>query len=136
MKGIKRDVTTFPILKNDEHWDAWNRQLIATSRMQDVADVLDEHYTPFTTEERDLFIAKQEFMYTVFERTILTSQGKDLICKHENDFNAQLIYKELLLYLKTSTKGLMTASNILAYLTTARLTPESLKGTTQDFILH
>ena len=89
MKGIKRDVTLFPTLKNEENWDQWNRTLHATARMQDVAEVLDEHYTPTTPDDSELFKAKQEFMYTVFERTILTSQGKDLVRKHEHDFDAQ-----------------------------------------------
>ena len=91
MKGIKRDITIFPTLKNEEFWDQWNCQLKATAHMQDVAEVLSGSYYPSTADAKELFKAKQEFMYTVFECTILTSQGKDIVCQHELTFDAQKI---------------------------------------------
>ena len=46
---------------------------------------------------------KQQFMYSVFERTLVTSMGKSLVRKHENDSDAQQLYIELIDYLKKST---------------------------------
>ena len=136
MKGIKRDITLFPTLKNEENWDQWNRSLQAIARMQDVAVVLDERYAPSSPDEVELFKAKQEFMYTVFERTILTSQGKDIVQHHEHDFDAQKIYQSLITYLKQSTKGLLASSRILSYITSASLTADTWKGSAHDFLLH
>ena len=136
MKGIKRDITLFPTLKNEENWDQWNRSLQAIAHMQDVAVVLDERYAPSSPDEVELFKAKQEFMYTVFEHTILTSQGKDIVWHHEHDFDAQKIYQSLITYLKQSTKGLLASSCILSYITSASLTSDTWKGSAHDFLLH
>jgi hypothetical protein len=35
-KGIKRDISYFPTLKQDKQWDNWNRATIAQARAQDV----------------------------------------------------------------------------------------------------
>ena len=136
MKGIKRDITSFPMLKSEEHWDSWNHTMHAVARTQDVAVVLDNNYTPTTSDDIELFQAKQEYMYTVFECTVQISKGKDLVRQHETDFDAQTLYADLLDYLKHSTKGLLAAADILAYLTSARLTPDHWKGTAHDCLLH
>ena len=40
-KGIKRDTSVYPILKDDSKFRAWNRQLVIQARAQDVDVVLD-----------------------------------------------------------------------------------------------
>ena len=136
MKGIKRDVSLFPTLKNKESWDNWNRSLHAIARTQGVADVLNHNYTPGTQEEKDLFAVQNKFMYSVFERTLLTSQGKTFVRQHENDYDAQTLYTSLLQYLRSSTKGIMKTSSILSYLSSTKLGDDSWKGSIQDFLLH
>jgi hypothetical protein len=51
-KGIKRDPSQFPILKEDKQWDNWNRTTNAQGRAQDIAEVLDPTYKPITAEVR------------------------------------------------------------------------------------
>ena len=41
LKQVKHDVTQFPSLKSEEHWDNWNFALCAVARTQGVAEVLD-----------------------------------------------------------------------------------------------
>jgi hypothetical protein len=66
-KGIKRDPSLYPILKEDNQWDAWNRSVVATARAQSVDNVLKHAYLPVTHEETLLFTEQQKFMYSVFE---------------------------------------------------------------------
>ena len=40
-KGIKRDPSLFSVLKEDNKWYSWKRNLIATARAQDIDEVLD-----------------------------------------------------------------------------------------------
>jgi hypothetical protein len=77
-RGIKRDPSQFPILKNDKQWDGWIRSHIAQARAQGVVDVMNSEYRykPTTTEDKALFEAKQTYMFAVFEKTLLTDQGK------------------------------------------------------------
>ena len=97
MKGIKRDMSLFPVLKDEKYWDSWNSSFNAIARTQGVADVLDIDYSPddFDSDEQDLFQAKQEYMFTVFQRALQISQGKSLVRKHEKDYDAQTLYKDL-----------------------------------------
>ena len=43
-KGIKRDITVFPILKLDEQFEAWNRSMLTHARAQNVDDILNPSY--------------------------------------------------------------------------------------------
>lgn len=118
---IKRDAAQFSTLKNDAAWDNWNCGTIAQTRAQDIAGILDPTYIPATTDDADLFLEKQKFMYTVFEKTLQTDKGKALVCQHQHSFDAQRIYKELSEYHKYFTKASMNAFTLLSYITTSNL---------------
>ena len=134
--GIKRNTSQFIPLKDDAAWDNWNRGTIAQARAQDLDEVLDPNYIPATVEATELFKEKQKFMYAMFEKTLLTDKGKSLVCQHQQTFDAQAIYKELVLYASQSTKAALTSSSLLSYITTTNLADGTWKGNTQSFILH
>jgi hypothetical protein len=76
-RGIKRNPSQFPILKDDKQWDGWNcSHHNAQARAQGVDDVMNSTYKPSTTEVKALFEVKQTYMFAVFEKTLLTDQGK------------------------------------------------------------
>ena len=77
-KGIKWDASLFIMLKDLKQWDSWHRSTVAQAHTQDVYDVLDPVYRPLPTE-KDLFEAKQRYMYAVFERVLQTDKGKALV---------------------------------------------------------
>jgi hypothetical protein len=43
-RGIKRDPSQFPILKDDKQWDGWNRSHIAQARAQGIVGVMNSEY--------------------------------------------------------------------------------------------
>jgi hypothetical protein len=45
-RGIKRDPTLFPTLKDEKFNDNWHRSFVNQARAQDVSKVLDPHYIP------------------------------------------------------------------------------------------
>jgi len=55
--------------------------------------VLDPLFKPVPAE-KDLFEAKQKYMYAVFERVLQTDKGKALVSSNEADANAQKIFNE------------------------------------------
>jgi hypothetical protein len=75
-KGIKRDVQSYPDLKQDKGWDAWNRGTISQARAQDVSEVLNPQYSPTDPIDNTLFDEKQKFMYAVFEKHLMSDKGK------------------------------------------------------------
>jgi hypothetical protein len=136
-RGIKRDPSQFPILKDDNQWDGWNRSHIAQARAQGVVDVMNSEYKPTTTEDKALFEVKQTYMFAVFEKTLLTDQGKAYVREYEKKSDAQSIYRRISEHAIKSTKASLKASTILSYITSCKLGEGSAwRGPTSSFILH
>jgi hypothetical protein len=135
-RGIKRDMSYFPTLKQDKQWDHWNRATIAQAREQDVSNVLNPKYSPMDPTEIALFQEQKKYMYAAFERHLQTDKGKALVRAHNTTSDAQGIYKELCKYALQSTKASLDSASLLAYITSAKLGDGKWKGTTHAFILH
>ena len=135
-RGIKRDPSLFPVLKDSKQWDPWYVDTKAQARAQDVDDILDPNYKANTVEEKAVLDQKQRYMYAVFAKTLLTDKGKSLVREHEKDYNAQQIHTKLLDYAQRSTKASVESSQLLTYITSTRLGTGSWKGSSHSFILH
>ena len=69
-------------------------------------EVLDPTYNPGSEpEQRELFEAKQTFMFDVFNGNLLTDMGKIIVRKHLNTTDAQAVWRELSEHMRTSSKG-------------------------------
>ena len=55
-KGIKREETTYPTLKDETYFDGFSRSLYITAKSHECEQVLDPDYTP-SNAEKDLFEA-------------------------------------------------------------------------------
>lgn len=135
-RGIKRDPSLFPTLKDEKFNDNWHRSFANQARAQDVSEVLDANYQPSTQEEIDLFAEKQKFLYAVLETKVLTDRGKAFVREHEVDFDAQAVYKKLVDHHLKSTKALIDSSTILSYITSAKLGSGEWRGSTEGFITN
>jgi hypothetical protein len=99
-KGSWHDATLFPILKDEKQWDIYQHTTKAHAESHNLSEVFDDTYVPITPIDILLFKLKQEFMYSVAERTLLTDYGKTCICSHEADHDAQKIYAEVFDYMQ------------------------------------
>ena len=135
-KGIKRDMSLFPTLKDERYNDSWHRSFVAQARAQDVDNVLDELFVPSSQEEKDLFAEQQKYIYAVLEAKVLTDVGKSIVRAHEGDFDGRAVYNKLKEHHLKSTKAMIDSSTILSYITSARLGNGEWKGSTEGFILH
>jgi hypothetical protein len=78
-------------------------------------------YKPTTTEDKALFEVKQTYMFAVFEKTLLTDQGKAYVREYEKESDAhQSIYRRISKYAIKSTKASLEASTILSYITSCK----------------
>ena len=57
-KDIKREVTSYPTLKDERYFDSFSSSLYVTAKSHDCDEVLDPDYTP-STEDKKLFENKQ-----------------------------------------------------------------------------
>ena len=136
MKGVKRDATAYPKLQDDTEWDNWNRSIVSTAHTQGLEDIIDETFVPASNVDKALFKKKQEFMYNVFDTTLKTDYGKKIVRKHFETADAQKVYVELKAHYTKSTKSQHVASDLLKYITSAKIGDGKWKGTAQGFIIH
>ena len=73
-KGNIREETTYPTLKDERYFDGFSRSLYITAKSHECEQVLDPDYMP-SNAEKDLFEAKQIFMFFVFDKHLLTDMG-------------------------------------------------------------
>ena len=136
-RGVKRDKSHYTDLKDDKHFNSWNRGFVATAYMHHTQHVLDEHYIPDPTNptELALFTEMQVFMYAVLEEHLKTDTGKSLVSQYEETRDAQSIYRELKRHAKSSTAAQLSSDTLLKYITSARY-PGTWRGTSYAFVLH
>jgi hypothetical protein len=67
-KDTKRDKTCYSKLKDDEHFNIWNRGFVLTDYTHHTQSVLDEKHKPNAETEKEVFREMRFFMYTVFEK--------------------------------------------------------------------
>lgn len=72
-RGIKRDPTLFPVLKDEKQWDTWKRNTLAQAHAQNIQLVFDKNYVPPTQEDKDLFKEQQKYVYSIFTLTPLSA---------------------------------------------------------------
>ena len=135
-RGIKRDPSLFPTLKDEKFNDSWHRSFQNQARAQNVSEVLDPSFNPSTPEEQELFMEKQKYLYAVLESKVLTDKGKTIVREHEDTFDAQAVYQKLTEHHLRSTKAMIESSTILSYITSVRLGNGEWQGSTEAFVLH
>ena len=135
-RGIKKDASLFPVLKDEKFNDSWHRSFVNQARAQDLSEVLDPAYKPKTPSEEELFIEKQKFVYAILESKVHTDRGKAIVREYEDTFDAQAVYKKLTDHHLKSTKAMIESSTILSYITSVRLGSGEWNGTTEGFITH
>jgi type II secretory pathway pseudopilin PulG len=129
-------MTLYPLLKHDHQFDTWNRETKAVANTQGISNVLDPKYAPTAIDTIALFKEQKIFMFAVFNKILLTDQGKKIVRAHELDSNAQVIYEELRDYSLESTRSSLDASKLLTHITSSRIDDGHWRGTTHGYLLH
>ena len=105
-KGIEREIAAYPSLKDERHFDGLKRSLFIVAKTHECSEVLDPNYTPGSEpEEKELFEAKQTFMFSFFNANLQTDMGKTIVRRHLAYTDAQAVWKELSEHMRTSSKG-------------------------------
>ena len=134
-KGIKREITAYPSLKDKRYFDDFKRSLFIAAKTHECSEVLDPNYTPSSEpEEEELFEAKQTFMFSVFNTNLQTDMGKTIVRRHLASTDAQAVREELSAHMRTSSKGASEKRRPTQYVTNTVL-DDNFKGTTEQFVL-
>lgn len=133
-KSIKHDQAAFPTLNGQKEWSNYKITLTAIAKSQRVAEVLDEHHTPATQEEIELFAEKQTFLYAVFLNTLKANFARTIV--KDNPDDAQAIYTKLCKVAEKSTTADSIAADLLTSITSICYGDGTFEGTAQGFVLH
>ena len=135
-RSIKREATASSVLNDEHFFDNFQRDLLITASSHDISEILGPTYTPGPLpEEKELFEAKQVFMYKVFNETLQTDMGMTKVKKYLRTTDAQAAWKEYSEFMITSSKGASEKRKLAHYVTTTVLDSQ-FRGTTQQFVLH
>ena len=133
-KGIKREIAAYPSLKDERYFDGFKRSLLLVTKTHECSE--DPRYTPGSEpEEKELFEAKQTFMFSVFNANLQTDMEKTIVRRHLASTDAQAVWKELSEHMRTSSKGASEKRRLTQYVTNTVL-DDNFKGTTEQFVLH
>ena len=135
-KSIKREASAYSVLKDEHFFDKFQRDLLITAKLHDVSEILDPSYSPGPSpEERELFEAKQVFMYKVFNETLQIDMGRAMVRKYLRTTDAQAVWKEYSDYMTASSEGASEKRKLIHYVSNTVLANQ-FRGTTQQFVLH
>ena len=109
------------------------------SYCHDVSEILDPTFTPGPSqEEKELFEAKQTFMYKIFKETLLTNMGGYKVRMYLRTTAAQPLWKEYSEYMTKTSKGASEKRKLTQYVTNAVLPhairPRTLKNPNQRLV--
>ena len=91
-KGIKREITAYPSLKDERYFDGFKRSLFIVAKTHECSEILDPNYIPGSEpEEQELFEAKQTFMFSVFNTNLQTDMGKTIVRRHLASTDTQAV---------------------------------------------
>ena len=93
MRGVKRDASIFPKLKDEKQWNDWYNRTKAQARSQFMDEIFDIKYKPGSVDEINLFDLKKILFYVFFTNTLLTDKGTSLVSQYEGAYNTYTIQK-------------------------------------------
>ena len=94
-KSIKREVSHYPILKDERYFEAFKRNLLATATTHGCEEVLDGTFRPANSrDDQELFQQKKYFMYGVFNKGLQSDMGKTIARKYAPTLDAQSVWRE------------------------------------------
>jgi len=135
-KGVHRDPSSFPTMKNIKHWDNWQHVFTATAEAQGVSNVLDLWYIPATTAEAQLFDAHQTYLYAVLLQTVKDSSLEAIVINYMNQ-QVKDIWHDITNTAEASTSAEIKANSLLQFIiTSVNFDDGKWRGMSKDFIVH
>ena len=122
-RGIKRDISAYSTLKDEKYYESSKRSMLVTARAHDCEEILQPTFRPKgDADSLELFSLKNDFMYSVFNKCLLSDMGKTIVRKHLDNMNTQWLWEEFATHMTTSSKGncrilgLTTLDSLLPYI--------------------
>lgn len=130
-----KDRSQYKVLKDERQYNNWQILFSAVAITHELDELFDDSCVPgVSPDEQALWNKKQQFVSSVFDLTLKTDYGKNLVQKYQDTFDSQTIWQGLVKYMKTSSKSNLTASDLLAWLTSSKY--DQSWPSTRSYILY
>ena len=101
--NTKKDADQFPNLDSDLQWNSYKKKLLAVMKSQGIERLLTSWLHPAKDqEEAELIKAYNEYLWNVFNDTLHTGIGLELLATHQRGRDAQKVYQGLVKYYENS----------------------------------
>jgi hypothetical protein len=100
-----------------------------------LSNVLDPTYVPTSPDDIDLWDKIQTYAFSALNKSFQTNKGRAIILKYSSNGDAQKAYNEYYTHMKSSTKAVLAADELLQYITNTRF-DKMWNTTAEAFIIH
>ena len=131
------NISAYPTLKDEKYYESFKRSVLVTARSHDCEEILQPTFSPRgDADSLELFRLQNDFMYSVFNKCLLSDMGKTIVRNHLDTMNAQWVWEEFATHMTTSSKGKAEKHRLHTYVTTTVLDKSSLRmvETMEEFI--
>ena len=102
IRGIKRDISVYPTLKDEKYYESFKRSVLVAARADDCEEILQPTFRPRgDADSLELFRLINDFMYIVFNKCLLSDMGKTIVRNHLDNMNAQRVWEEFATHMTT-----------------------------------
>ena len=81
-RGIKRDISAYPTLKDEKYYESFKRSVLVTARAHDCEEILQPTFRPRGDADSLELFRLNDFMYSVFNKCLLSDMGKTIVRKY------------------------------------------------------
>ena len=100
------NISAYPTLKDEKYYESFKRSVLVTARSHDCEEILQPTFSPRgDADSLELFRLQNDFMYSVFNKCLLSDMGKTIVRNHLDTMNAQWVWEEFATHMTTSSKG-------------------------------
>ena len=134
-RGIKRNVSDYHAFKSDSEWITWSASVKTQSILHDTSDVLDPHFVPDPSDldAKQTFELKCTFMYNVFNASVKTQAGSEIVRRFESTRNGQHVWYFLNERYTNSTNSKLLIDELRHKILSLKLN-STYSGTYESFI--
>ena len=101
----QKEISAYPTLKDEKYYESFKRSVLVTARAHDCEEILQPTYRRSSdADSLELFRLKNYFMYSVFNKCLLSDMGKTIVRKHLDNMNAQRVWEVFATCMSTSSK--------------------------------
>ena len=132
-KGVKPTASSYKEFRDEAYWFRAKERFKTTLESQNLSHLIDGRHRVLN---RELDKAQRQWLYKVFQDTMLAPAAKAIVTKHIVDKNCAAIWEEINEHYNKSMAGEMRAQTLSTYLTSTRLHQIRWRGNQTTFIIY